>query len=203
VKWPWQRELAQSKRIRELLAAHLALPLGERWPQHVPPGALAALLADLPQGQPLQDETLELLEGWLRPGGSEYCAIGEDWDAHAQFWRTLAQRFPDQPRLLGNYADTLLMMGQIDQALEAFLTAFERDHSLISGYGGNHLELLKARGGQFWLRYRLVELEAALVSADADEDYARDLLRDILEEHRDNAAAVAEIEAKARAARPK
>jgi hypothetical protein len=114
----------QARRVLEVLNARQADAGTGKWFDHI--------LDALPAGSELDPDTLLALESHLRGGyGSEYLKIGSDFAEHLRFWKTLAGRFPENPKLGAIYADTLLIGGHIPEAMDEFLRAFEREPTLL------------------------------------------------------------------------
>ncbi len=140
----------------------------------------------------LMEDSLSLLEHELRGGyGWEYTKIQNEYEEHIAFWRSMAQHFSDQPKLLGILADTLLLAGRRDEALDLFLQTFQKDPTLVYEFGGELYDFYLEKGGDQWLEYQLVLVQAALKSDN--EDYAKDLYRRLLEEYRGDEAAMKKI----------
>lgn len=158
---------------------------------------LAALLAEFPPGAPLDDASLARLVSELRRGGE--ATLGDDVDAHVLFWRQLAER-SGSPYALGCAADTLLAAGREDDALEAFLRAFEAEPSLLPELGDDIEDLARRAGGESWVRHRVAALRAQLaevLAEDEPDDDAGEAIReaysDLLDELGGDPAALARI----------
>jgi tetratricopeptide (TPR) repeat protein len=153
---------------------------------------LEKLLAVLRGDPRLRDDSLSFLEHELRGGyGWEYTKIQEEYEEHITFWRSLAQQFNDQPRLLGILADTLLLAGHRDEALDQFLEAFRQDPNQVYKFGGELHDFYLEKGGEYWLEYQLVLVRAALKTGN--EDYAKEVYRRLLDEYRNDGAAMKKI----------
>jgi tetratricopeptide (TPR) repeat protein len=153
---------------------------------------LEKLLEVLRDWDHLMDDSLRLLEHELRGGyGWEYTKIQNEYEEHIAFWRSLEQRFSDQPKLLGILADTLLLAGHRDEALDLFLGAFQQDPALVYEFGGELYDFYLEKGGEHWLEYQLVLIRAALKKDN--EDYAKEVYRRLLEEYRGDKAAMDKI----------
>ena len=153
-----------------------------------------ALLALLPNGQDLEEETLHALESHLRGGyAEEYLKIGDDLPEHLRFWKTLAERFPTKPKALGNYADTLLLAGKVPEAADTFLAAFQKDPALIYEFGGELYDVMKELGGRHWLEYQLTVLRAAVAEPEVNRDYIRETAHLLRGEFRNDPEALCRI----------
>ena len=153
---------------------------------------LESLLALFHAEETMQDDSLDLVEQELRGGyGWEYTKIQDEYNEHISFWRRLAQRFPEKPKLKGILADTLLLAGRKDEALDLSLEAFRLDPILVYKFGGELNDFYKEKGGEHWLDYQLVLVRAALESEN--EEYAREVYQRLLEEHRGDEAAMKKI----------
>jgi hypothetical protein len=189
--WKKYRASAQKERAVRVLRNRQDYPSERAW--------LDAVLAALPAGDPLQADTLQALEIVLRPAGSEYTVVHRDPQAHVDFWSTLGERHTDVARLRGLLADTLVIAGRTAEALPLFVETFERDPTQYSGFDGSVHDLIKDAGGPLWLRDRLAlfrrELDALKAGKSGAEEAARDLYHELLEEFRDDANAVHQIQA--------
>ena len=118
---------------------------------------LEKLLEALRGWDRLMDDSLSLLEHELRGGyGWEYTKIQNEYEEHIAFWRSLVNSFSDQPKLLGILADTLLLAGRRDEALDVFLQAFHQDPTLVYEFGGELYDFYLEEGAEQWLEYQLV-----------------------------------------------
>jgi tetratricopeptide (TPR) repeat protein len=175
---------AQAQKLRQRIDARKEYPNTQAW--------LDSLLEVLSGEQRLMNDSLALLEQELRGGyGWEYTRIQDEYAEHISFWQTLSQRFPDQPKLLGIYADTLLLAGHTEQALEAFLLAFAADPTLVYEFGGELYDFYLEKGGDYWLDYQLVLVQAALKTDN--EEYAKEVYRRLLVNYRNQPAAMQKI----------
>jgi tetratricopeptide (TPR) repeat protein len=153
---------------------------------------LDSLLGVLQPWDRLMDDSLSLLEPELRGGyGWEYTKIQNEYEEHIAFWRSLVNSFSGQPKLLGILADTLLLAGRRDEALDLFLQAFHQDPTLVYEFGGELYDFYLEKGAEQWLEYQLVLVRAALKTDN--EDYAKDVYRRLLEEYRGDEAAMKKI----------
>ena len=142
----------------------------------------------------MEPDTLAVLEWQLRgPFGDEYVAIGGEYDAHSAFWKALADRHPETPKLLGLHGDTLLLAGKMQEAMELFLEAFSRDSQLVYAFGGDLHDRARELGGSIWLGYRLACLRAGLQGRFMERQEVLDVLQELLAEHGDDEAATMEI----------
>jgi hypothetical protein len=147
----------------------------------------------------IQERTVELLAAHLRGHcGEELDRIGPHLPQHLDFWAELASRSGNQ-LARACHADLLLMAHERDRALDEFLDALDEDPALVR-FQSELAELAREREGESWLRYRLACLRAALVGLlpdgdddGANDDYARELYCELLEEHRADPGAMARI----------
>jgi len=161
-------------------------------------GFLDALTAEL--GPAIDERTVEVVAAHLRgPGGEGLARIGPYLDSHLGFWAAVVAR-SESPLARACHADLLLLSGERDGALDAFLDALEQDPTLVP-FRGELEQLARERGGEPWLRYRMACLRAALAGfrpggeddgAD-DDDYVRELYGELLEDHRGDAEALERI----------
>jgi hypothetical protein len=164
---------------------------------------LDAVVASIGDDARLEDDSLAWLQQELRGHyGDEYLKIGEDYDAHIAFWRTLAERFPGQPKLRGLYADTLLISGR-DQslALSEFMKAVAADPTLYPEFAGDFWGPAEAAGGDRWFEFRLAELRYA--AATDDPEHAADLTTALLRDFGRSPEVAARIKACAHPPRPR
>lgn len=174
----------QARRVQDVLEKRNAYTSTQDWLESV----LGAFLTD----EPLHDDSLSILEQQLRGGyGWEYTKIQDEYDEHISFWRRLVQRFPKNPKLLGILADTLLLAGRKDEALDLFLDAFHQEPTLVYEFGGELNDLFREKGGEYWLEYQLVLIRAALKTDN--EEYAQEVLRRLLEDYREDETAMKKI----------
>lgn len=156
-----------------------------------------AVATALEEDKVLEPETLELLELRIRgPFGHEQERIGGEHDEHIRFWLRLAEQFPDEPNLVALAADTMLLQGRTTEAMDHFLQAFASKPELVYRFGGEIRDFMREQGGDRWLRYQLVLVVAAL--ATGNEEYAKDLYSQLLEEHRNDEDALRKVRALAR-----
>jgi hypothetical protein len=173
---------AQERRVAQLLAQRAAL--GEA-------GLVAALMAEL--NRPIADRTVELIAAHL--GADE---VGADPREHLGLWTLVAER-SGSPLARAFRADHLLAIGDRDGALADFLDAVDGDPTLVH-FRAELGDLVRERGGDGLLRYRLAGLRAALAGfrpndddEAGDEDYVRELYGELLEAYRDDAVALARV----------
>jgi tetratricopeptide (TPR) repeat protein len=177
----------QVRQVLDVLNARQRYPDAHAW--------FEGLLALLPKGQELEEETERALESHLRGGyGAEYVKIGDDLREHLRFWKTLAERFPEKPKMLANYADTLLLAGQIPEAMDTFLAAFQKDPVLVYKFGGELHDFMKELGGPRWLEYQLTLLRAALAEPEINRDYIRETLDSLRREFKNDPEALRRID---------
>ncbi len=178
----------QAQQVLDILNARGSFPNARVW--------FDGLLDLLPKCQEFEEDTLVALESHLRGGyGSEYLKIGDDLREHLRFWKTLAERFPEKPKALGNYADTLLLAGHIPEAMDAFLAAFEKNPVLVYKFGGELYDYMKEMGGERWLGYQLALLRAALAEPEPDRGYIGETLDSLRSEFRNDPEALRRIDA--------
>lgn len=176
----------QAARVKEVLLARDGYATTREW--------LDRVLSLLPAGAGLEQDTLGWLEQELIGGyGWEYTKVLEEYDEHTRFWRTMAERFPERPKLRGTLADTLLRAGRRDEALDQFVEAFRQEPTLVYEFGGELYDFMKEKGGEHWLEYRLTLVRAALASDN--EEYAKEVYRRLLDEYRDDQPALKKIHA--------
>ncbi|MCX5557530.1 hypothetical protein [Streptomyces sp. NBC_00038] len=106
----------------------------------------------------LVDDLADTLRGGL---GDEHRHLEDDPDAHLAFWRDVSARYPEVPRLRALYADTLLLTGHKEAALDEFLAAFAADPRLLYAFSGELRDFFESRGGRAWALYRVVVIKAA------------------------------------------
>jgi hypothetical protein len=158
---------------------------------------LTAVVATATQHATLESDTLDALISRLRGHyGAEYTKIGDEHDAHTAFWKSLAEAFADQPVLRAIYADTLLISGA-DRAtcLAEFLAAVEAAPQLFPEFAGDFYDVAKDLGRDRFLDYRLAELRFAVTDDDDDDEYVRELTRDLLTEFGTDTETIARIRA--------
>jgi hypothetical protein len=162
---------------------------------------LHRLASALPADTPPDDRTIDILAGALRGGlGDEAEHVAEDPQAHVEFWRTLADRFPQVPRLRGIYADTLLLVGRPDEARTEFLAAFAVDPTVLYAFAGEVRDLFESAGGLPWGLYRATVARAAeLDDPEGNREYVRELTNELVGEFRGDQRALQAILAELRA----
>jgi hypothetical protein len=176
---------SQSKELLDVLQSRDGYSTTQEW--------LRAVLGKI--GHELSDDDLERVVTALRGHyGAEYLKIREEYEPHVEFWRALAERVPERHELRAILADTLLLAGRRPEATELFLDTFEQEPTLLSKFGGDLIDLVKPPGSHDWLRYQLINARAALGRDPEDEDeYARDVLRELVRLYKDDPAALKKI----------
>jgi hypothetical protein len=141
---------------------------------------LDALPPDGEADEHLLDDVLRRVNG---PLAEEQRHIEEDPEAYRWFWRSVAERLPSQPLARAALADTLLLTGDTDAALEEMLTAFEADPLLIYRMSGDYRDLMERAGPREWAAYRAVAIKAAaLDDPEGQREYIQDETRDLLDD---------------------
>lgn len=132
---------------------------------------------------------------------------GEDMGPAARFWAELSARFPDHALVAACHGNALLRDGRDEEAVGRFTTALGLDPQVVVELEDGARELACALGGPLWLRYQLAELRVLLAEledgadgADEDPDAAEELgeevrerYSELLDEHRDDPEALAQI----------
>lgn len=182
----------QERRIAELLALRAEYP-GLR-------SFLNAVLDALPPEEPLQDATVARMARSLRGIHADRLFADEaELAEHAEFWFRVSYNFPDSAYARACYADILAAADDVDGALAHFADAFDAKPELLFEFGNEVYDMAKRAGGDIWLRYQIACLRAALdqgahdAVADEDDDYVRELYSELLEEYRDDPAAMRRI----------
>ena len=184
-----QAELArsdQAKRVRRVLE-------GRSLHDSVS-GYIDAVLTALPASEQLQADTIVELGRHLRVQALEH--VVDEPEVFASLWAELVNRFPNQPYLVASHGDALVASGEVDRGTELLLAACESDPSLVYEFGDALPQPRLAAPGRVRLRHQLCCLRAALADAlesEACADDCRELYSELLDEHRDNADALAQI----------
>jgi len=140
----------------------------------------------------IEKDTQSALERELRGCyGAEYLKIGDDWPDHVRFWKAMAERFTDDLKVQAIYADTLLLGGSNEEAMDAFLAVFDRDPLLVYRVGGDIGECMEQLGGERWFQYRLNLVRAA--RADEAEELLRELADELISEYKNDTNALERI----------
>jgi len=164
-----------------------------------PEAFLDELLAQLPPDERLEDAALARIVRALRgPRGDVADEIDEAHEAKLEFWRALAERFPDHAYAVACHGHALLVAEQRSGALERFLQAFTLDPSLFDEFGDELESVARSQGGGAWVRYQLCGLRARVESCcDSEEeaDLIREQYSELLDEYRGDEAALQEIRA--------
>ncbi len=115
------------------------------------------------------------------PLADEQRHIEEDPKAFVEFWRRLAERFPDDPRFRARYADTLLLVGRTPEAREELLRALDADSRLLYSMGGDWGDVMERAGGRDWAAWRAHVIRAAEFSDPEDNrEYMEEKLQELL-----------------------
>ncbi len=150
---------------------------------------LDALLAALPADQPLTATSLAQVARALRVRPQE---LDVNAAAEIDFWRRLAERFPEDGGVRACLSSALVDDQQQQRALEAALDAVDRDPALVAELADEVTALADRAGGHASLRLELAELAARLDEPD-DADDIRERYSELLEDHRSDGAATAHI----------
>jgi hypothetical protein len=158
--------------------------LGSRQPSDSAAVWLGRILDAVPPDAELDDELLDQIA--RRVNGSladEQRHIEEDPEAYVSFWRRMAERLPSHPLARATYADTLLLTGNTEAALDEILAAFEADPRLIYRMSGEYRDLFERAGGRQWAAYRALVIRAAeLDDPELHKDYIDDELKQLIAE---------------------
>ena len=104
------------------------------------------------------------------------------------FWREATRRLPSHPLARAAYADTLLLTGHTDAAIEEMLIAFESDPKLIYRMSGEYRDLMERAGDREWAAYRALAIRAAeLDNPKANREYVEEETKSLFEEVGDDA----------------
>jgi hypothetical protein len=151
-----------------------------------------AILTLLLAGTRLEEDTQSALERTLRGCyGEEYLKIGDDLPDHLRFWKAMAEEFTGNSKVQAIYADTLLLGGRHEEAMDAFLAVFDRDPLMVYHVGGEIGEFMEQFGGERWFRYRLNLVRAARL--DGDDDIMREHADELMSEYKNDANALQRI----------
>jgi hypothetical protein len=141
---------------------------------------LDALPADGEADEQLLDD---LLRGVNGPLAEEQRHIEEDPEAYRWFWRGVAERLPSHPLARAALADTLLLTGDTEAAVEEMLAAFEADPLLIYRMSGEYRDLMEQAGPREWAAYRALTIRAAaLDDPRGQRDYIEDETKELLDD---------------------
>jgi tetratricopeptide (TPR) repeat protein len=145
---------------------------------------LGHILEALPTDGEADEQLLdELLRGVNGPLADEQRHLEEDPDAYRWFWRSAAERLPSQPLARAALADTLLLTGDTDAAIEEMLRAFEANPLLIYRMSGEYRDLMERAGPHEWAAYRALTIRAAaLDDPEGQRDYIEDETKDLLDD---------------------
>jgi tetratricopeptide (TPR) repeat protein len=139
---------------------------------------LDALPADGEADARLVDELLREING---PLADEQRHIEEDPEAFRHFWRRVADRLPSEPLARAALADTLLLTGDTDAAVQEMLAAFEANPLLIYRMSGDYRDLMERSGPRDWAAYRALAIRAAaLDDPEGHGDYIQDETKALL-----------------------
>jgi predicted Zn-dependent protease len=151
---------------------------------------LGRILDAVPDDAEMDDELLDQIV--RRVNGSladEQRHIEEDPEAYLAFWHRMADRLPSHPFARATYADTLLLTGDTQEALDEILAAFRADPRLIYRMSGEYRDLLERAGGAEWAAYRALAIRAAeLDDPTLHEDYIRDEVKQLIADVGDDPA---------------
>lgn len=150
---------------------------------------LDALLAALPVTDPLTATSLARIARALRVRPQE---LDVDAAAEIDFWRRLADRFPDDGGVRACLSSALVDDQQQQLALAAALDAVDRDPSLVAELADEVTALADRAGGHASLRLELAELIARLDEPEEADDI-RERYSELLEDHRGDGTATAHI----------
>ncbi|MCG8424839.1 MAG: hypothetical protein MJE77_43680 [Proteobacteria bacterium] len=126
-----------------------------------------------------------------------------DDETRTRFWADLSARRPSHSGIMACYSDALFAASREDEAAAVLVAAIESEPGLIGDFHDDAAEIARACGGELWLRYQLVDLGVQLddVEQAGDSDDAageasdvRERYSELLEEHMDDAAALARIQ---------
>jgi hypothetical protein len=141
---------------------------------------LDALPPDGEADEQLVDDLLRAING---PLADEQRHIEEDPEAFRRFWRGVAERLPSQPLARAALADTLLLTGDTDAAVEEMLAAFEANPLLIYRMSGEYRDLMERAGPRELAAYRALAIRAAaLDDSEGQRDYITDETKALLDE---------------------
>jgi hypothetical protein len=167
------------KRHEKILKA-----LSSRQPSDSAAVWLGRILDAVPPDAEMDNELLEQIRRRVNGSlGDEQRHIEEDPEAYLTFWQQMADRLPSHPLARAVYADTLLLTGDTDGALDEILAAFEADPTLIYRMSGEYRDLLERAGGPRWAAYRALAIRAAeLDDPKLHKDYIADELEQLMAE---------------------
>ena len=169
----------QGIRVRRMLCREAAFDS--------PRAFLAAILAEIREGERLTGDAARELAGQLR---GKYSGVGPEADLR-WFWKCLYRK-TGSPLASACHAEALLEVGSDREAMAAFIAAFHQAPSLI--YEFDDLRALADSLGQGWLlEYQLAYLRAAISEFDGSGDDVREMYSELLEEHASDASAVERI----------
>jgi hypothetical protein len=163
-------------RMKQALSSRQAGEPAARW--------LARVLDALPHDGEADDELLAQVQH--RVNGAltdEHRHLEEDPDAYRGFWREAAERLPSHPLARAIYADTLLLTGDTEGAVEEMLAAFEAEPRLIYRMSGEYRDVMERAGRSEWVRYRALTIRAAELDDPAgSSDYVHDSVRELMDD---------------------
>ena len=157
-------------------------------------GFLRDLLGLFPKGEPLADSDLRVLIAELRGiWGAERALVEGELAEQRDFWLGLADH-TGSAYAHACYADTLLVAGRRDEAVEAFALSLELAPELLPEMAQDLDDIARDVGGAPWLHFCLAKL-AALIGgqADQDDDESRELYSELLEEFAGDSEALQRI----------
>lgn len=154
------------------------------------------LLTLFPNGADLSTTDLAVLIDRLCGvwGAQKALSLGE-LATHTAFWGELAKRSHSAPAL-ACYADALFCAGANEEAMEAFASALAAEPELVAELDDDHFRAAQDLRPASQLHFKLAVLRAQLAAgADAEDDSARELYSELLEDFAGDRAAIKQIRA--------
>ncbi len=158
--------------------------LSSRQPSEPVADWLARVLDALPQDGEADDELLTQVQQFVNgPLTDEHRQLEADPQAYRRFWRQAAERLPSHPLARAIYADTLLLTGDTDGAVEEMLAALKADPTLMYRMSGEYRDVMERAGPREWTAYRALAIRAAeLDDPKGSSDYVREEVQALMDD---------------------
>lgn len=158
------------------------------------PAFLGDLLEAFPVGDGIADGELALLiEKLCGLWGAQKAQVEGELEAYIPFWLGLAER-TGSPYARACYGDALFCAGHRRESIVAFTMALAGDPNLVAELDDELMRAAQELEPELHLAYKLAVLRARLAtSADFEDDAARELYSELLEEFASDSGAVKQI----------
>ncbi len=155
---------------------------------------LDAIVGIFPVGAPIDDSELgHLIAHLYGLWGAQNALLDGEIEAHIGFWDTISAR-SGSPYARACQADALHYAGREAEAIAVLTLALAQEAQLVEELDDGFLDTAQRLGGVAHLQFKLAVLRARLAcGGDTEDDSARELYSELLEEFSSDGNAVEQI----------